>query len=112
MELIESQKIFALNVGYLIHYIYCIGLTCTFGEAYRTAEQAEIYANEGKGIINSLHRKRLAIDLNIFSPSGELLTSIEALADIGKEWEKFNSKNRWGGNFKKRPDTDHFEMQE
>lgn len=62
----QRQETFALNVALLIHYIFEQGYTCTLGEAFRTKEQAEIYAKNGKGVINSLHCKRLAIDLNLF----------------------------------------------
>ncbi len=112
MDLSESQRIFAYNVSILISYIYKKNYSCTFGEAYRTPEQAEIYAKEGKGIVNSLHCKRLAIDLNLFDPDDNLLSQTKDYEFLGKFWETLHPQNRWGGKFNMRSDGNHFEMQE
>ena len=40
--------------------------TVTFGEAFRPESVALAYAKRGIGISNSLHTKRLAVDLNLF----------------------------------------------
>jgi hypothetical protein len=106
----DEQEIFAANVAKLIDYINAKGYHVTVGEAYRTEQQAMIYAHEGLGIVNSLHRKRLAIDLNIFTADNKLLQQVKDLEVFGKYWESLHSKNRWGGNFKTRPDSDHFQM--
>ena len=110
IKLEDEQQIFADNVAKLIEYIYLKGYKCTVGEAYRTAEQALIYAHEGKGIVNSLHRERLAIDLNIFDANDKLLTTVKESAIFGDFWESLHPLNRWGGRWIKRPDSDHFEM--
>lgn len=106
--------IFARNVAKLIEYIFESGYTCTLGEAFRTVEQARLYAQKGKGSLNSLHCKRLAIDLNIFSPAGEYLTDTKDYETFGKYWESLNSHNVWGGNFisgaLKGSDGNHFQM--
>jgi hypothetical protein len=111
MKLQEQQKKFAENVSALIDYIFSKQYTCTLGEAFRTPEQAALYAKEGKGIINSLHCKRLAIDLNIFSPGGDFLENTEDYEHFGLFWEGLDPVNRWGGRFK-RADGNHFERQE
>jgi len=110
MTLRERQFIFALNVAKLIEYIYSQGYTVTFGEAYRTPEMAEIYAKQGKGIKNSLHTKRLAIDLNLFK-DGKYLSDVESHRMFGVYWEKLHPHNRWGGRFRI-GDGNHYEMQE
>ena len=66
MRLQEQQAAFARDVAKLINWIFDNGHSVTFGETFRTPEQAEIYAKEGKGIKDSLHCKRLAVDLNLF----------------------------------------------
>jgi len=66
MSLQKKQAIFAKNVASLIDYIFANQCSVSIGEVFRTNEQAEIYAKQGKGIINSLHCKKLAIDLNLF----------------------------------------------
>ena len=111
MTLQQKQSIFAQNVARLIMHVDAIGLVCTLGEALRTPEQAEIYAKEGKGIIDSLHCKKLAIDLQLFSPEGNYITDYKIYEPLGNFWESLNPLNRWGGKFK-RVDSDHFEMQD
>lgn len=112
MKLTDRQELFARNVSALIIYIFGQGFKCTLGEAYRTEEQAKIYAKQGKGIIDSLHCKRLAIDLNIFSPSGTYLIDSELYKPFGIFWENLHPDNVWGGRWAKRPDGNHFQMNE
>lgn len=101
--------IFARNVAKLIEYIFESGYTCTLGEAFRSVEQARWYAEQGKGVVNSLHCKRLAIDLNIFNPAGEYLTNTKDYEQFGKHWETLHRQNVWGGKFE---DGNHFQMLE
>lgn len=107
MKLSEAQQLFAQDVARLITQIYKQGYACTLGEAWRTKEQAEIYVKAGKGIIDSLHRKRLAIDINLFK-DGVYLTDSNEYLRFGSFWETLDAKNRWGGFFKK-VDGNHFE---
>ena len=109
MLLSELQRLFARDTVLLFQYINEEGYSFTYGETMRSPEQAEIYAKSGKGIINSLHCKRLAIDINLFNEKGEYLDSSEAYLKFGCFWERLNPTNRWGGNFKSRPDGNHFE---
>lgn len=111
MTLNERQFIFSKNVMHLLGFIFLNDLKFTFGEAFRTKEQAEIYAKEGKGIADSLHCQRLAIDLNLFTYGNEYITDSNApeYIKLGTFWEKLHPSNRWGGNFK-RKDGNHFEM--
>src|SRR5690606_13759772 len=73
----QKQRRFTLLVAKLIEYAYSQGYELSFGEAYRTPEQAKANAKSGKGIANSLHCDRLAIDLNLFK-DGTYLTSSES----------------------------------
>ena len=108
MSLSNNQKLFARDIAKLILYVIDQGYTCTLGEAYRTPEQAAIYAQEGKGIKDSLHCKRLAIDINLFK-GDDYLTASKDYAFLGEYWESLDPQNRWGGRFK---DGNHFERQE
>ena len=104
----KNQAIFTRHVSQLISFVFAQGYECTLGEAFRTQEQAEIYAKNGKGIKNSLHCDRLAIDLNLFSPQGKYLTDTKAYTEMGSYWKALSTANRWGGDFPK-PDGCHFE---
>jgi hypothetical protein len=66
MTLAQTQQEFAVHVARLILWGEGLGYFVTFGEAYRTPDQAAIYARQGKGILNSNHTRRLAVDLNLF----------------------------------------------
>lgn len=111
MDLHTKQWQFMQNIAKLIDYINKAGYTASFGEAFRSAEQAEIYAKEGKGIKDSLHCKRLALDLNLFR-NGEYLSNTTDYESLGRYWESLDERNRWGGRFKERPDGNHFQMDE
>lgn len=104
----ERQEEFARNIAKLILFIFDSGYTCTLGEAYRTEEQAELYAKQGKGIKNSLHRKRLAIDLNLFK-DGIYQDKSDAYEFAGSFWYSLHPDNRWGG---AGGDGNHFSMLE
>lgn len=111
MKLSVQQAIFAKNLATFITKIFDQGYSCTYGEVYRTKEQADWYYSRGMGIKNSLHCKRLAVDLNIFDKDGALLSSVADYKPFGDLWCSLHEKNRWGGIFS-RPDANHFEQQE
>lgn len=106
MSLRENQELFAKNVGLLIGFIFAQGYTCTLGEAYRTQEQADWYAEKGIGSKNSLHRIRMAIDLNIFK-DGVFLTESDDYEFAGTYWYTLHPDNTWGG---AGGDGNHFSM--
>lgn len=108
MPLNKAQFIFSRNLAKLITSIYDEGYTCSMGEVLRTREQAEFYAEQGKGIVDSLHCYKLAADINLFK-NGAYLTDFDSYRRFGIYWEKLHDKNRWGGNFN-RVDSNHFEM--
>ena len=106
MTLGEKQRLFAKMVGELILKAYQLGFEITLGEAYRPPETAKQYALEGRGISNSLHTSRLAIDLNLFQ-NGKYLTKSEDYLPLGEYWEAQGGS--WGGRFSK-PDGNHFSL--
>ena len=118
MELSEMQFEFTRNVGNLIHYIYVKGYSATLGEAWRPPEMAQIYAKEGKGIVDSQHCKRLAIDINLFDQNGKYLNDTKDYHWVGDFWKSLNGANRWGGDWSTattaghgaRSDGNHMEM--
>lgn len=106
MTLSQKQRQFALMVAKLITWAYANGYELTFGEAWRTPEQAKLNAAAGKGIANSLHTDRLAIDLNLWI-GGEYQTETSAYRPLGEFWESLGGA--WGGRFTK-PDGNHFSL--
>jgi hypothetical protein len=108
MTLGEKQRLFTRLIGKLIEYAYAQGYELTFGDAYRSPEQAKLNAAAGKGIVNSLHCERLAIDLNLFI-NGEYKTQTEDYRKLGEYWEALGADCRWGGRFS-RPDGNHFSI--
>lgn len=111
MTLHDKQVLFSKNVAALIDYISAHQFNVTFGEAYRTPEQAAWNAEHGTGIAHSLHTERLAIDLNLFDAVGNYLTLKDQYEPFGKFWESLHPLNRWGGRFVHLVDSNHFEMQ-
>lgn len=108
MTLGQKQRLFTRLVGELIAWSYAHGYELTFGEAYRTPEQAALNAAAGKGISKSNHTRRLAVDLNLFI-AGEYRTRSEDYKALGEYWISLNPLCRWGGNFSK-PDGNHFSL--
>ena len=111
MKLWEKQAKFAENVSALIAFIVKKGFNCTLGDAYRSEAQAVLNAKSGIGIKDSLHCKRLAIDLNLFDTLGRYLDNSDDYKQFGDFWKTLNPDNRWGGDFQ-RKDGNHFEMQD
>jgi hypothetical protein len=104
----EKQSRFVHLAGLLIEYAYAHGFEITFGEAYRTPEQAALNAQTGAGIVNSLHTQRLAIDLLLFR-DGKYLTDSADYRPLGEYWESLAPDCAWGGRFN-RPDGNHFSI--
>ena len=106
MTLREKQSLFVQLVAQLILEATMRGYALTFGEAYRTPEQAALNAKKGTGIANSLHTSRLAIDLNLFK-DGKFLSATEAHRPLGEWWEQQHELCRWGGRFS---DGNHYSL--
>ncbi|KKZ17976.1 phage-like protein [Serratia marcescens] len=108
MTLSEKQQLFTVMIAQLIYWADERGYRLTFGEAYRTPEQAARNAKTGAGIANSLHTLRLAVDFNLFI-NGQYQTQSEAYLPLGEFWESIGGS--WGGRFKSRPDGNHFSLE-
>lgn len=106
MTLREKQSLFVRLIARLIDKATELGFALTFGEAYRTPEQAALNASKGIGIKNSLHTLKLAIDLNLFK-DGVYLPSSESHRPLGEWWEQQCDGCSWGGRFK---DGNHYSI--
>jgi hypothetical protein len=107
MTLREKQSLFVALVADLIREAHVRGYALTFGEAWRSPEEAARLAKLGKGIVNSLHTSRLAIDLNLFK-DGVYLSSSESHKPLGEFWETLHPLCRWGGRFN---DGGHYSLE-
>lgn len=101
MTLRQKQSVFASLVPLLITKAEDLGFEVTIGEVYRSPEETERLFKLGKGIKNSLHELKLAIDLNLFL-HGKYLSSTQSYKPLGEWWEaqSFDEiKCYWGGRF-------------
>lgn len=109
----KKQSRFTCYVSSLLLKAESLGYDVTLGEVWRSEEvasfQTKANAAKGIGIVNSLHRLRLAIDINLFK-DGVFLTKPEDYKALGAFWKKLCSDCRWGGDFK-RVDAVHFSVQ-
>jgi hypothetical protein len=106
----NKQTTFTVLVARLITDLTRKGYLVTFGESYRPPETAKLYEDQGRGIQNSLHTKRLAIDLNLFL-NGEYLTRTDEYKVAGELWEGYSIGDvrcSWGGRFQ---DGNHFSIE-
>lgn len=131
----DHQVLFARLIPRLVDHAFHLGFECTMGELYRSDEQAAINAlredgrarlanyleeraefhplaaaitnnGKGNGILLSIHRDRLALDLNLFK-DGRYLSDGEAHRPLGEWWEKQHELCRWGGRFR---DANHYSL--
>lgn len=109
MSLNAKQVEFTRCVGKLLTYASKYGLDVILAEAFRTPEQARIYAEQGKGIKNSVHTKKLAVDLFRFK-DGTISWNTDDYARLGEYWKSLHPLARWGGDFKRR-DAVHFSFE-
>ncbi|EMD0829337.1 M15 family metallopeptidase [Morganella morganii] len=107
MTLSEKQSLFTVMIAQMILWANDHGYRLTFGEAYRTPEQAKLNEKSGKGISNSLHTQRLAVDFYLFI-NGQYKTDTPSYLPLGEYWESIGGT--WGGRFS-RPDGNHFSLE-
>lgn len=111
MRLVAKQRLFMKLLGEFLVWIYQQPkYAVTGGELQRTQAQAIANAASGAGIANSLHLLRLAIDLNLFI-DGVYQTDSAAYLPLGVKWKSMHPLCRWGGDFVKRKDGNHFSIE-
>lgn len=101
MTLREKQSLFCAMSADLIAQAGKMGYAVTYGETYRSKEEAKRLAKLGLGIEKSNHTIRLAVDLNLFK-NGIYLTKTEDHQPLGEWWESQSFgdiKCCWGGRF-------------
>lgn len=108
MKLGNQQRLFAKQVGEFLTWIYAQGYEVTLGDAYRDPRVFG-YVGEFKGYGRRMsnHKRRLAIDLNLFI-DGVYEKTTDAHRPLGEKWESMHPLNRWGGRFN---DGNHYSME-
>ena len=96
----QKQTEFAKAVARLIDAAFVLGYEVTLGDAYRDPRCPY-------GAKNSAHKKRLAIDLNLFKDD-RYLTRTKDHKKLGKYWESIGGI--WGG--RRWSDGNHYEWPE
>ena len=101
----ERQSYFAQMVPLLLQYATLLGYEYTLGDAYRDPRAHGEYGQKGPyGSANSYHKRKLAIDVNLFK-NGVYLTETKDHERLGVFWEILGGT--WGGRFSD-PDGNHY----
>jgi len=111
MRLLEAQQNFAIQIPHLIVEAQNLGFEVTLGDAYRDPRVFGMFGTaKGYGRALSNHKRRLAIDLNLFR-DGEYLDQTTDHQPLGMWWERHGEKVSlplvWGGNW---GDGNHYSM--
>ena len=112
MRLSDAQKQFAYHAGCLLVHIGTVpNVSCTLGDAFRDSRVHGKYGEKKSySSKNSDHKRRLAIDLNLFIDE-IYQTTTEAHRPYGEYWEALHPDNYWGGNIldeNGNPDGNHY----
>jgi D-alanyl-D-alanine carboxypeptidase len=94
----QKQSKFVHMIALLILHAEQKGYEITFGDAYRDPRVKY-------GHPMSLHRSRLAVDLNLFR-DGRYLFSTKSHLPLGEYWESIGGT--WGGRFQ---DGNHYSLE-
>ena len=105
----EKQVLFTRLMAELIVQCSSEGIDMIGAELFRTPEQAEIYAKSGKGIRNSNHTRKLAIDLFRYK-DGSVSWNHADYERAGEIWKGLHELCRWGGDFTHMRDSPHFSL--
>lgn len=101
MSLSDKQHQFCLCAHKLEQFWIDKGWKFVLAEAYRPPELAEIYAERGVGIKNSVHTLKLARDYYLFD-GHRVLWDGPRYQESGDYWTSLHPLARWGGNFRNR----------
>ena len=117
MTLGEKQRIFAQTMGEFICWCYAQGYEVSFGDAYRDPRlHGDIGVKLGYGHSKSAHKRRLAVDLNLYLDSvpgtddDVYQPNTEAHRPMGEKWKSMHPLACWGGDFPT-PDGNHYSFE-
>lgn len=99
MRLGEKQELFSILIAQHVVWLYEQGYKVRTGHAMRCK-------NCPVGRATSLHKSKLAEDLNLFK-DGDFLTTTEDHRISGEKWESRHELCSWGGRFN---DGNHYSV--
>ena len=106
MSLGTEQRAFTRDVAKLISWAYSHGYELSLGDGYRDPRVfGAVGETKGYGHPKSNHKRRLAVDLNLFK-DGSYLSATKDHEPLGTYWETLHPHNRWGGRYN---DGNHYE---
>jgi len=106
MSLGKEQRRFTKMIAELVITAYSMGYELTYGDAYRDPRVfGKVDEAKGYGRSASNHKRRLAVDFNLFK-EGKYLTETDDHMPLGLIWEKMGGC--WGGRF---DDGNHYSLE-
>jgi D-alanyl-D-alanine carboxypeptidase len=109
-ELGDKQKLLTRLLPRLWDYMHEMGYEATLGDAYRDPRVfGMIGTSKGYGHKDSNHKRRLAIDINLFR-DGVYMDRTEDHRLFGEFWKRQDKACRWGGDFPT-PDGNHYSIE-
>lgn len=114
MKLGKKQELFARLLPRLLDKAEELGrkngFSIRLGDLFRDPRVHGVFGEKmGYGHKNSVHKLKLAQDINMVSDDGKLIEDSEAHRELGEWWIQQGEFCRWGGNFK-RPDGNHYSL--
>lgn len=115
MTLTEQRILFTALLGRLLVWARDTSGILVAGDEWKRGEQQAAYnAQHGCGIINSLHRDGLAVDLLVYREVQGALVYCDLGTEpeyklLGDQWKRLHGLARWGGDFS-HPDWDHYSL--
>ena len=109
MTLNAKQVEFTRTIAYFLVWCAENDYEVIGAELYRTQEQADWYASQDRGIANSVHTKKLALDIFRYV-NGRISWKNEDYEEMGEKWKSMHPLARWGGDFR-RKDSVHFSFE-
>ena len=110
----QKQERFSICLAMLILKAGKFGYGVRVGEVWRHEILARHYASIGKGIINSNHCNKCAVDI-ILTIDGVVqwgkkgTPSAEPYRKLGEWWKSLGPDHYWGGDFRRR-DVYHYSI--